>query len=312
MPTPLTPRKRLIYFFILTAIFLAGVPVLVLYSTGWRLGDGFALEQRGGIYVSVPENGADVVIDNEYRMTTQFLRHDYFQQSLEPGQHWIAVRHEDYHEWYKEVNVQEQNVTPVYPFLVPLEYEMQKLVEVDPLATSTVATTSRALDSNDFEEIANLFELEETATSTNMLGTLLSSARVTANATVTPATATPDLLESYQRITEGDTVVWFDGNTVYAYWDDDDWQPQRFCNDVTCVNPMPVVTDERGITHVGFYPGRDDVIIFTLSDGVYVAEIDKRPRQVYQRIFEGRDVDFRREGNTLYIRDGEDIFEVET
>ena len=74
---------------------------------------------------------------------------------------------------------------------------------------------------------------------------------------------------------------------------------------------MPVLTLDERILHVDFYPGRDDVILYTLSDGIYVAEIDKRPWPVRERIIYGDNIDFRIENNNIYIKEGGVIVEIE-
>jgi len=325
MAPAFTPKKRLLYFFLTGIIFIVGVPVIVFYSLGYRLTDDFDLVKRGGVYISVPQSEAAIIVNNTLRTRTQFLNHDYFSQNLTPGIHWAAVRHSEHHEWYKEFEVRPQTVAPLYPFLVPRVYETR--VVLPPVATSTVdqaatgtpqvaATGTLAEESDEGEEyqrVNALFDITQSATSSEVGGrdTLFANAVVRNTATTTAATATPDSIPVHKRIAGNDTVLWFDGNTVYAYWDDENWIPQRFCNEVTCTQPMPVITVNEPIRHLDFYPGRDDVILFTLSDGLYVAEIDKRPRQVFRRIFEGRGIDFRIEDNDLYVKEGEKIVEVE-
>jgi len=310
MSSQFTYRKRLYYFFILAIVFIIGVPFLVLYATGYRFGEELELEKRGGIYVTVPQSGASIFIDWMQYHTTAFLSHDYLKQDAVVGDHEVEVRHPDYKTWYREVEVKPQTVTPLYPFLVPLEYEIRTLYSTSTLSELPLEERE-GVTFDEYERIMTLFEVTETATSTRKvrsLNTLLSDAVV---ATTTPELATPDDILPYHQITKDDITVWYDGYTIYAYWDNEDWLPERFCNKHSCVNPMAVLTTSQRITHVDFYPGRDDVILYTLPDGIYVAEIDKRPWPVREQILYGRGIDFRIENNNLYVKEGNRIVELE-
>ena len=274
----------------------------------------FHLEQRGGIYVSVDKVGADILIDWLPHHTTGFLSRTYLEQNAEIGEHEIEVRHKEYKTWYRRVEVEAQTVTPLYPFLVPEEYETRVLASTSTVEVSA-SSTEDILLFDEYNRIARLFDITKTATSTKevrQLDTLLVDSIVEKTATASPLYATPDEIPPYSQLAEDDIVIWYDGYTLYAYWDDDEWLPARFCNTHSCVNPMPVLTSNERITHVDFYPGRDDVILYTLSDGLYVAEIDKRPWPVNERIFYGEGIDFRIENNNLYVKDGDVIVHVET
>lgn len=287
--------------------------MIVLFSLGWRLSDDFTLEKRGGIYVALSQTGADILIDWDVYHTTQFLSRDYLKQNLEEGEHEVEVRHPDYYTWYRKVDVKPERVTDLYPFLVPEEYVLREIAqEVVATSTSDISQTiSESVD--EYTRVDALFNIVKMPTTTpeiRNIDTLLVDALVQTTPTTTPDTAKPSELLEGQYIRNHETVVWYDGYTIYAYWNNENWKPERFCNSVTCVNPMPVLTRDERITHVDFYPGRDDVILFTLPDGIYVAEIDKRPWPVHQRILFGEGIDFRIEGNNLYVKDGKVIVEV--
>ena len=62
----MTPRKRKIYFWIATTVFALGTPLLILYSSGWRVDfQILALVKTGGIFINTFPKGVKVYIDGK-------------------------------------------------------------------------------------------------------------------------------------------------------------------------------------------------------------------------------------------------------
>lgn len=115
----LTRRKRRVLFWISLLIFLAAVPVSVLYVLGYRLDEDFRLRKTGGLYISSPVTGSEISIDKKMRKRTSILQSGVFAQSLAPRAYKISVMKEKYRTWEKELRVLPQAVTEARALLVP-------------------------------------------------------------------------------------------------------------------------------------------------------------------------------------------------
>ncbi len=311
MPDRSKSGFRTIYFYILLAFFVVGLPVLILYSVGYRFDSELGLVKRGGVYISVPLSGAEVSLNGEFQRETGFFTREIFIQNVNPGEHDILVFRPDYIPWSKRFLVEPQTVSTLFPFLLPREYQIN---EIQRLATSTSPQTGGvvATTSEEYLSISNFF-ISRTSSSTAPLGFIeKDNARVAVEATTTLATTSIlDYIPENLRVSNGSTIIWHSDFDIYAYWQDSSgWLPPRFCNQFTCKNLMLVASSAGEINHIDFYPGRDDVIIYSVEDGVYVVEIDKRPVQIHERIIFGEDVTFRIVGNRIFIKDGKEMAEI--
>ncbi len=304
MPSTQHQKIRRLYFLCLLLLFICGVPLLLLFASGYRFSDGLELVKRGGIYISVSRSGALVMVDDEFSRQTSFFVRDVFQQNVRPGEHTVRVTHPETHEWYRRFLVESQKVTPLFPFLVPRTFDLDPIVrfEEDQSATSSVPR----VETGEYQRVSELF-FERVASSTAIGGFVrVSTARQAVSATTTQATSSVlDHVASEFRATDGKTEIWHTDSSLFAYWrDQNDWAPLRFCNQYSCDNPMKVIETDEPIKHIDFYPGRDDVIIYSTKSGVFVVEVDRRPEQVHRRIFFGNDIDFRVSGGRIYLKDG--------
>jgi hypothetical protein len=99
MTKPSSPRKRLIYFFIFSLLFFLLMPVVVLYSAGYRLGTGLSLEPTGGVYVYYPESGVYVSINDLPPERTAIFTKSIFIPDLKPGRYDLVAIKEGYTNW---------------------------------------------------------------------------------------------------------------------------------------------------------------------------------------------------------------------
>jgi len=101
-------------------------------------------------------------------------------------------------------------------------------------------------------------------------------------------------------------------NKIFASWlKDEDDIPNYFCRSGECEKTVLVFDSAVPIKSLAFYPNREDVVILAISSGVYAIEIDARKHQNFQPVYKGIDPSFVTEGNTLYIKDSENLFRIE-
>jgi hypothetical protein len=257
------------------------VPVLFLYALGYGFDPReYLIVGRGGLYVYAPESNTNIYVDGEHKRTSGFFQREYFVQRLKPGTYQVLLQHDDFETWEKFVEVSGNRVTTLFPFLVPAEFPF---IEI---ASSTEM----------YKSVMVLF-----ATTTPEI---LSPAQI--------ATTSEDIHNKPLVMTQNRLSLWFEDNQIFAEWQmRDSWIPDYFCSDGVCENPTVIAEVSIPIKRLEFYPGRNDVIIFSTEKGIYLAEVDKRPRQVFRSLYVGGDVDFRLRGDMLYIRDGVRIIEIE-
>lgn len=286
--TPLSSKKRWFYFIFFTVIFVLAVPAIILYATGYRYDIVKALfEKRGGIYVYSAEPGTRIYLDGEHEETTGLFNREFITKSLKEGRYHVRAEHDDFLPWEKFVDVRESFVTSLYPFLVPKELDLEEIFPyiIAGQATSTVPTTTPVFNEV-YVDMLDLFALSTTTATTTV---------------------------AVEVISVRDTSVWHENQKFFARWSGRaDWMPSHFCQNNECRSTLQFLEVTSPIKNFSFYPGRDDVIIFSVDSGIFVAEIDTRPKQTVEEIYAGEDTDFRiLSGREALIKDGEKLFRVE-
>jgi len=280
---PMSTVTRTIYFVVLSLVFIAMIPIIILYANGYRLGDDFVVVETGGIYVYVPQAGASVYIDDIFRRRTGNFQKETFVQNLEPGDHSISVIRPGYFDWYKNVTVSAQEVTTLYPFLLPESYSLR---EIKAFQASSPDPRSFLEANPEYAFVIGLFDSEEDVNEEEE--------------------------EVIEKKEENNIRIWHDEEGIHAEWiSREDWVPRYFCQE-ECQQELIIANPKEDILNLDFYPNRDDVVIYSTKTGVYIAEIDIRPIQLKKKIFSGTDVDMRVfRDRQVFIRDNERLFELE-
>jgi hypothetical protein len=79
--------------------------------------------------------------------------------------------------------------------------------------------------------------------------------------------------------------VWISNNIIFAGWlGDSDKAPLFFCESGICATRIEVLNSTQNINDVTFYNGKDDVLIFSNGDGIYVIDMDRRGTQNFQPV----------------------------
>src|SRR3990167_3565617 len=117
----LTRGKRRILFWLSVAVFLALVPVTVLYSLGYRFDRNFVLRKTGGLYIASDVSGSEIFINGELERRTNLLQSGVFVQNLAPNKYKVLVAREGYLGWSKELQIFSRFVSEARAVLVPAE-----------------------------------------------------------------------------------------------------------------------------------------------------------------------------------------------
>lgn len=128
---PLPYKKRRRTFGLLLVFFLASLPFLYLYATGYRydFGTPTNLISTGGMYVAVDQTGTEIYIDDELVRETRTFRKAFYAQSLDIKTHKVHVQKDGYHTWVKELPVLKHLVTEAEAFNLPLVPKVRVIAE---------------------------------------------------------------------------------------------------------------------------------------------------------------------------------------
>lgn len=283
---PMSLKKRRFYFYVFLLIFLAVIPIITLYTSGYRLTGDLHLVKTGGIYVYTPYKDTSIYIDGKEYPSRGIFQHDLFVQNLRPKTYSVLVSKDGYWPWVKEITVEEQLVTNAIAFLVPKEPSGDILPAIITETNGGTATTTKP--NPEYEKIIARFD----------------STPVIPPDTNINATDTPKIL-SYRK----NVALWKNGTDVFAEWlGAPEDLPDYFCRKDICTSPVSVFSSYATIKNIGFYPNREDVILIAIQTGIYAIEIDARKTQNFQPVYKGIDPYFIFEDGELFVRDGENIF----
>jgi hypothetical protein len=85
---------------------------------------------------------------------------------------------------------------------------------------------------------------------------------------------------------------------------------QTVPKDSVCDPTIRIDRKGQTIHDFDFYPGSSDFVIVALQDGVYVVEVDDRSWQNVQPLVVGENLQFYIEGGTIYVYDGNLIYQI--
>jgi hypothetical protein len=125
--------------------------------------------------------------------------------------------------------------------------------------------------------------------------------------TSTKVTATStDILKTRRKL----SVENINGILHVVWQGDQDSTPYYFCINQICKKEVIIKTGSK-VRSFDFFPGRDDLLIVALTNGVYVIDIDDRSDHNIQYLMEATNLDFRtKDGETIYVKDGKKLYRV--
>jgi len=283
---PLSIKRRRTYLGFFALIFLVCIPILILYATGYRFTDTFKIIKTGGLFIAVPESGAEVIIGDEIIKQTGVFQKNIFVQNLKPGSYEISVKKEGFQSWSKRLLVFPQTVSEAHSFMLPEKVNILEIERYVPVIINgtTTGAVNKKQETSEYKTALAVF----TATSTTKLAT------------------TSDVIKVNRKL-----AVTNDKGEVFVEWTGSiESIPYYFCVNQACQDKINVTT-KSPVKTFDFFPGRDDILIVALSDGIYVIEIDNRSAQNIQTLMIGEGLDFRiRNDETIFIKQGSNLFTV--
>jgi len=279
MMQPLSRKRRTWYLLACFVIFIIMAPVIILYATGYRLGESFQITRTGGLYIASAYSGAQIYVDDIFIKETRLFQKNALIQNLKPGLYKVRVTKDGLYDWEKELRVFTETVTDAHSFMLPREIT---LIEITPTIQDeeNASSSIKKVEKNpQYEIVLELFNPKNIASSTEpkILGKL-----------------------SLENIS----------GQIHAIWlGKEESRPTYFCLTEVCRDEVTLKTGGR-VGSFDFFPGRDDLVVLALPSGIYVSEIDDRSKQNIQPIIEGSNLDFRIENNSIYIKDGKKYYQV--
>lgn len=261
----LSPTHRRIYLWVLTGVFVVLSPLLVLYASGYRLADNFAIVETGGVYVQVGESGAELYLDGEYVGRGSLFQKSFFEQNLVPDTYAVSVEKTSHYTWEKTLTVYPRRVAEGQALLVATEPTYTRLVPERVALQNAVSTTTETVPQRQYATIQQAFtEADATA------GFRLPQEAATTSITWRGATTTVAV--------RGNIGMWYGSSTLYARWlGESDETPYQFCQGTACSNTLSVYREAPRLTHAAFIPGSQSFLLLERPDGVFVTELDTRP-----------------------------------
>ena len=288
---PLSRNKRRLYLIFFAIIFIIGAPLFIFNAKGYKLNlqDFFNVSKTGGLYISTDRSGIDISVNGESVRKTGIIQKSIFVQNLKPGVYQINISKEGLQSWNKSLRVFPEIVTEARPFLIksePVLTEIPRLLIGD---SSALSSTNRNVSKKNSEyDLINVLFLPPGLKSVS----------------VKTATTSP-----YTKML-GDVLVKNSAGKLHVIWKGEkDSTPNYFCENA-CKLEIIVNTVSK-VLSFDFFPGRNDLLILSVEDGIFVSEIDDRSSQNVQKVVSGFGYDFRiKDGKEIYLKKGLKIYSV--
>ena len=311
----LSRRRRRSYFQLLLAIFVIAAPFLFLYATGYRFESLTVFTKTGGIYVGAEQADAEIYLNSELVHETGTFRRAFYVQDLKPGTYTVRVSKEGFHPWGKTLPVYEHIVTEAQAFNMP---EEPLLILIPSTFTNQTANgTTTAIQPNSvYKAIVASF-----ATTTRPAAEIDRPSAEVETVDTPSSTTVPGVLAPKGQDNLGSGTVEFrgmrlseTGGRILAQWTRDaESVPFYFCiQEGICTDEIELNTKEERAKYFDFFPGTTDLALVTLTDGVYVTELDNRSGQNIQPLYLSAGADFRIVDGGIYVKTADDtIYKVE-
>lgn len=294
MVKPLSQRKRLTLLILAVIVFFLFLPIVILYSSGYRLGENWEVVQTGAIQIGTQIRGASITIDGKEIGESGYFKNSFFVQNLTPKKYEISVSKTGYSVWTKNLMVKEQMISRVEALVLPIKpkiTEIQKFLPLQTLEsnTDTGAKSVATGTANTLGTTSNAIKIvnREPVISPEYLLASSSFATTTSVNSEAPATSSMRLYR-----VKSDIALWHSDSSVFVNWLGNESSIPEFMSDDINYFKKSIVVHSDSVKNIDFLPGREDVLIYSDKDGVKVIEIDKRSPQNSVKISEA-DSDFR-------------------
>ncbi len=260
----MTPKKQFRYMLGLFAVFLIVIPLIILYSSGYRLSENFKIVKTGGIFISNNESGASVLLNGKLKKSAGILDKNMLVQNVKPGNYTVKVEKEGYRQWIKYIKVQEQLVEVCFPLLVLSELESEEILRYIPAEKADPkkkgAKRPKPELNDEYTDVIDL--VKKSKKLSESIFPIWNSREIAA------------LKLGPMRKLKGKVFLSNEKNNVYVKWIGKKDQLPFFIN---TMSKKLVFSPDKTITAIDFYPNRDDSFIVSFDDGsLHAVEIDTR------------------------------------
>lgn len=224
-----------------------------------------SMQDNGTVTLHVPLAGTSIYIDGTKKTTTQEHGQIVTIDNIKSGAHFVLTNKDGYWPWEKTFDITRRENFSATSFNI-------KQVPVYSLVPKYTLDKEAGVQSNMYQNILALFD-----------NTIL------------------------KKISPDKTIsIEIKDRNIAATWLGDETPPRNlFCKSDVCDKTFLVLPAEWDVRQVDFYPGRNDLIMFSTEDKVWAIELDRRGTQNVQPIYVGFRPDFvRGTGNSIYIKDG--------
>ena len=276
---PLSKNKRRGYLFFFSVVFVICVPVFILYAKGYRfdINKAFQISETGGLYINTDQSGISIYVNGDVVRKTSIIQKSVFVQSLKPGTYEVSVSKDAFQTWNKTLKVFPEIVTEARSFSLKAEPTLNEIHKNLTSGDGSTTSPSRAIVKNpEYALINALF-----------------------------ATSTQKVIKIRNVLVKNESGL------LHVSWTgENDSIPNYFCESSVCKREI-IINSGADVASFDFFPGRDDLLIIRLGDGIYVSEIDDRSPQNIQSIVPGAGYDFRvKDWNEIYLKKDAKIYSV--
>jgi hypothetical protein len=200
---------------------------------------------------------------------------------------------------------------------IPTNSEYRDLIvlfeEQDVYSTSTVATESKGLIGNIFDNNANTANvIEITDQSKNSTTT-----KDVPEYFIDLGIKDPELLENL--ILVGKEISWLENGNIILNWINGESVPYYYCTSPDECRDQIIMDWDDDILRFDFFPSRNDVFVILVDNGIYAAEVDDRSQRNIQPVYlqneksilEDHVLDFRKnDRDRIVVKDGLVFYEL--
>ena len=256
----MTVKKQWMYIAGLTLVFLVVIPVILLYSFGYRLSSDFRLVKTGGIYCSNDESDVSVYLNGKLKKSSGMIERNILVQNIKPGNYHVKVVKDGYRLWQKWIKVHEQKVEVCFPLLLPKDLNPEEIPKYLPLEGKLKKKKPKRELNDEYTDIQQLFK---------------KSRKPAKN--IFPSWNSREIAKlklGKNRKLKEKVFLEKSGKRIYVRWTG---KKDRLPFFINTMKRKRVYSSEKWISAFEFYPKRNDAFIVRFIDGsLYAVEIDTR------------------------------------
>lgn len=303
-------------FWLLMLVFVIITPIILAKSMGYKIEkldkieDLFSFSETGGIYVHSNINNTSIYLNGEYVENNGLLIRNTLIQNLEPQEEYeIVIQKEGFHDWRKKLTVYPSLVNEVRVLMLPKEIPMTEIIDTAELlqmgfATSTVLIADSVSSTKPNSTPAPVINTVPKKPIDNIKNPSGDSADISDENSTSTKEEIPEYFAKFgiedpsklnNPIYFGEQVAWLENGNIRLIWTDDKkTAPYYYCLEWNNCRNEIVINWSDEIKQFDLLPGRDDVFVVLVKDGIFAVEIDDRSDRNIQPIYLGENLEFKK------------------